>query len=140
MITPADQSSVSFDPSNAVPAIPGAGGALAAAQIHRPPTVLFTLSVRCDCGARVCGCQYWFFKDTLYVRGVCIDCGEQDFIFAPPRPTPEGVEQHLELVRKDALEMVVEQQAREIAELRASLDAANVGRDFAHSEDVQQLR
>lgn len=75
----------SFDPSAAVPAIPGAGGQLAVEQIRRPPTVLYTLGLRCACGVRLCGCEYWFFVDTLFVRGVCLRCGEQELMFTPSR-------------------------------------------------------
>jgi hypothetical protein len=61
-------------------------------QIDRPPLVLKELHVPCACGRPLVG-QEWVIcgndlldsvGGTVFVRGVCLTCGVQTAIFAPP--------------------------------------------------------
>jgi len=74
----------SLNPEAAVAEIPGAHGALTARQIHRPPLLLERLRIPCACGLRLAACRYEFHGDTLHVNGLCLECGVQQAIFAPP--------------------------------------------------------
>lgn len=91
----------SFNPLSSVPAIPTSPAheqRLAQAQITRPLRVFTRIVLRCECGLRLVGTEAQFFPDTLYFRGVCLECGTQDLMFVPPCLTnPEGFEQHLAL-------------------------------------------
>ncbi len=61
-------------------------------QIDRPPLILSRLRIPCACGLRLTGCEYTFAGDILYVTGVCLDCGSQAAIFAPPVDTDTTAE------------------------------------------------
>jgi len=74
-----------LDPAAALDEIPGALGQTPEKQIDRPPLLLERLRIPCACGLRLAACRYEFHGDTMHVKGLCLDCGEQRAIFAPPR-------------------------------------------------------
>lgn len=127
--------SVSFEPSAAVPAIPGSGE-YAVEQINRPPLVVYTLGLRCACGARLCGCEYWFFADSLHARGVCLKCGEQAVIFAPPRVHRDSsaVQHHAEVATHEMIAAVSDLLAW------TRNDDRDAGTLIATSDDTQRIR
>lgn len=94
---------VSLSPSAARSYVPDSrpGDLITMSQVNRPPLVLDTLHVPCACGRPLVGCDYAFGDDTIFVQGVCLSCGNQSAIFAPPREeseTDKTLRMHLEIV------------------------------------------
>lgn len=100
-----------INPADARHEIPGGGGVQTAQQIDRPPLLLTRLRIPCACGLRLIVTQYLFIADTLHIRGVCLACGEQRAIFAPPREG-ENEEAEMASIASEIITMVDDVMAR----------------------------
>jgi hypothetical protein len=69
-------------------------------QVDRPPLVLTGLHVPCACGRPLVGAEYLILgsddrgntRGSVFVKGVCLACGVQTAIFAPPALGTEAEE------------------------------------------------
>lgn len=90
---------VSLDPADARHEIPESG-LIRMQQIDRPPLVLTGLHVPCACGRPLVGAEYVILagddlgnaRGSVFIKGVCLTCGVQTAIFAPPALGTEAEE------------------------------------------------
>lgn len=51
--------------------------------VDAPPVLFHAIRVPCACGRALADCTYTFFPSSVFVHGVCQECGPQSAIFAP---------------------------------------------------------
>lgn len=111
----------SLNPANARhDAAPPRLGEMRIEQVDRPPLVLHELHVPCACGRPLVGQEYRVIGDTVFVWGVCLQCGNQQAIFAPPQKE-ETVDEHVARIEDDVRRYVAG-----VLALRAKLEAAEI--------------
>lgn len=55
-----------------------------AEPVEAPPIVFHRMHVPCSCGGTFTPTEHIFFSNTLFMRGLCPDCGPRSAMFAPP--------------------------------------------------------
>lgn len=51
--------------------------------VDAPPVLFHAVRVPCSCGRSLADCTYTFFPSSVFVHGVCAECGPRAAIFAP---------------------------------------------------------